>query len=283
LTHFDRRLHAIRDDLADARLRNDVDAARYAQGRRAFVRAPVVDLKRKPTAGAGLDTQLIYGASVMLFDESEGWAWVQCEHDGYVGYVDAEALAEAQEKPTHRVAVPRSFVYPGADLRFPRRAVLSMGSAITIVGETETRGTRYALTADGDALIAAHLRPVGEAVPDYVAVAELFLNTPYLWGGTTGFGIDCSGLVQTSMMIAGKAVLRDTDMQEERIGVEIDPSEGLQRGDLVFWKGHVAIMTDARTMIHANGHTMMVSLEPLADATQRIGYLYGEPTRYRRP
>jgi cell wall-associated NlpC family hydrolase len=139
------------------------------------------------------------------------------------------------------------------------------------------------LTSDGEALISEHLQPVREPAPDYVSVAELFLNTPYLWGGTTGFGIDCSGLVQTSMMMAGRKALRDTDMQEASLGVEIDPDYGLRRGDLVFWKGHVAIMTDPRMMIHANGHTMMVSREPLADAVARIGYLYGQPTRYRRP
>lgn len=283
MTHFDRRLHAIRDDLADARLKREIEAPRYAEGRRAFVRAPVVDLKRKPSENSGIDTQLIYGASVLLFDESDGWAWVQSEQDGYVGYVDAGTLAEAQERPTHRVVVPRTFLYPGPDLRFPRGSVLSMGSVVSVSGEAETRGTRYALTADGSALIAAHLRPADAVADDYVAVAELFLNTPYLWGGTTGFGIDCSGLVQTSMMMTGRKVLRDTDMQEATIGEEIDPAAGLRRGDLVFWKGHVAIMVDPHMMIHANGHTMMVSLEPLSDAIQRIGYLYGQPTRYRRP
>ncbi|MCO5063672.1 MAG: NlpC/P60 family protein [Rhizobiaceae bacterium] len=283
MTHFDRRLHAIRDDLADARLKADVAAPRYADGRRAFVRTPVADLRRKPADDAGLDTQLVFGAAVTLFDEMDGWAWVQTEHDGYVGYVEANVLAEAQEKPTHHVAVPRTFVYPGPDLRFPRRAVLSMGSAVSIVGAAETRGTHYAVTADGEALIAAHLLPVGEVAQDFVAMAELFLNTPYLWGGTTGFGIDCSGLVQTSMRMAGRRVLRDTDMQEATIGAEIDPAGGLRRGDLVFWKGHVAIMTGPDMMIHANGHTMMVSSEPLADAIARIGYLYGQPTRYRRP
>jgi len=283
LTHFDKRLHAIRDDLADVRLRSQVEVPRYAEGRRAFVRAPVVDLKRKPSESAGIDTQLIYGASVLLFDEAGEWAWVQSEHDGYVGYVDASVLAEAQERPTHRIVVPRTFIYPGADLRFPRGSVLSMGSVVAVSGEAETRGMRYALTADGNALIAGHLRPISENAQDYVAVAELFLNTPYLWGGTTGFGIDCSGLVQTSMMMAGRKVLRDTDMQEATIGEEIDPAKGLRRGDLVFWKGHVAIMVDPQMMIHANGHTMLVSLEPLADAIKRIGYLYGQPTRYRRP
>ena len=195
-------------------------------------------------------------------------------------------LDRKESAPTHLVAAPRSFVYPGPDLKLPRSGELSMGSAVAVTGYAETRGTRYALLSSGEAIIAGHLRPAGDAAPDYVAVAEAFLNTPYLWGGVSGFGIDCSGLVQLSMRMAGRAVLRDTDMQAESIGEPIHPGagfSGLRRGDLVFWKGHVAIMTDADNMIHANGHTMLVSRERLSDAIDRIGYLYGGPTGFRRP
>jgi cell wall-associated NlpC family hydrolase len=150
----------------------------------------------------------------------------------------------------------------------------------------ETRGTRYALLSTGEAMISGHLRPAGEFSEDYVAVAETLLMTPYLWGGSTAFGIDCSGLVQLAMRMTGRNVLRDTDMQAATIGEPIMSGEGysgLRRGDLVFWKGHVAIMTDERTMIHANGHTMLVSREGLTEAIDRIGYLYGGPTGFRRP
>ena len=161
-----------------------------------------------------------------------------------------------------------------------------MGSAVEVTGFSETRGTRYCELGSDGFMIAAHLRPVGEFSADYVAVAESLEHAPYLWGGTSGFGVDCSGLVQLSMRMTGRSVLRDTDMQERTVGEPVDPGPAcshLRRGDLVFWKGHVAIMADEHTAIHANGNTMMVSREPLAKAIARIAPLYGEPTSYRRP
>ena len=121
---------------------------------------------------------------------------------------------------------------------------------------------------------------------DYVGVAEQLLSTPYLWGGASAFGIDCSGFVQLSMRMTGRSAPRDSDMQAAHLGEPLDPGKdfaGLRRGDLVFWKGHIAIMLDGRNIIHANGHTMMVSREPLAEAVERIAYLYGGPTGFRRP
>lgn len=221
-----------------------------------------------------------------MFERADGWAWVQSVDDRYVGYVEDSALTSEKFKPTHLVTAPRSFVYTGPDLRFPMQRPLSMGSLVAVTGEAETRGTKYLTLGDGTAMIAGHLRPIGEAAPDYVAVAEEFLNTPYLWGGTSGFGIDCSGLVQLAMRMAGQNVLRDTNMQEDSLGHPLDPGkdfENVRRGDLVFWKGHVAVMTSETDMIHANGHTMLVSREGLKDAIQRIGYLYGQPTSFRRP
>ncbi len=286
LTAHDRRLHAFRPDLADKRLEGEVEAARFVAGRPARIAVPVADLRREPRAEAGIDTQFLYGDDVTVFDEAGGFAWVQGARDRYVGYVAASALGGRDDQPTHLVSVPRTFLYPGPDLRFPRRAALSMGSAVTVTGTAETRGTTYALLASGEAAIAGHLTPVGTHAADYVAVAESFENTPYLWGGVSGFGIDCSGLVQLAMRMAGRDVPRDSDMQADGLGAPLDPGEdhsGLRRGDLVFWKGHVAIMLDADTMIHANGHTMQVSREGLREAIARIGYLYGGPTGFRRP
>jgi cell wall-associated NlpC family hydrolase len=286
LTAHDARLHAFRPDLADARLKGEVSADRFVTGRPARIIAPVADVKKAPRADSGIDTQLIHGDDVLVFDETPGWAWVQAERDGYVGYVAQAHIGPREHAPTHRVVAPRSFVYPGADLRFARAGELSMGSLVTVVGNAETRGTAYALLPSGQAVIAGHLAPLETVADDFVAVAETLINTPYLWGGVSGFGIDCSGLVQLSMLMAGRNVLRDSDMQEAGLGERIVPGpefSGLRRGDLVFWKGHVAIMTDADNMIHANGHTMMVSREGLRDAIDRIGYLYGGPTTFRRP
>jgi cell wall-associated NlpC family hydrolase len=246
----------------------------------------VADVRKAPRPDSGVNTQFLLGDDVLVFEDAEGWAWVQGEHDGYVGYVDDTMIGAREAIVTHIVSVPRTFVYPGPDLRFPRSGQLSMGSTVAVVGGAETRGTHYALLPSGEALIAGHLRSIADISSDYVAVAEQFLGTPYLWGGVSGFGIDCSGLVQLAMRMAGRQVLRDSDMQAATLGEPLSAGtdfSGLQRGDLVFWKGHVAIMTDAENMIHANGHTMLVSREGLRAAVDRIGYLYGGPTGFRRP
>jgi cell wall-associated NlpC family hydrolase len=284
LTVLDRRLNAYRDDLADARLKGAVTAASFAEGRPAHVRAPVTDMRRNPRLDTGIDTQLVLGQDVVVFDENEGFAWVQSLADGYVGHVSANDLADGAARPTHVVRVPRTFVYRAPDLKLPISSTISLGSRVEVAGLEERRGTRYAVLNNGEAIVAAHLRSPSDGAADYVTVAETLVHTPYLWGGASAFGIDCSGLVQLSMRMAGRSVLRDSDMQAASIGSPVDPAQGgLRRGDLVFWKGHVAIMTDEKTIIHANGHTMSVSVEPLGEAVLRIGYLYGQPTGYRRP
>lgn len=286
MSAHDSRLHAFRADLADERLRGAIEAERFVPGRPARIAAYVADLRRAPRPDAEMDSQLLLGDDVRVFEESEGWAWVQAERDGYVGYVDGAAVAPIAGDATHVVSAPRTFIYPGPDMKLPRSGQLSMGSRIAVTGYAETRGTKYALLASGEAIVAGHLVAKDALPEDYVAVAEMLLNTPYLWGGSSGLGIDCSGLVQLALRMTGRAVLRDTDQQGETTGAAIDAGpayENLQRGDLVFWKGHVAIMTDAENMIHANGHTMLVSREPLGAAIERIGYLYGKPTGFRRP
>jgi cell wall-associated NlpC family hydrolase len=286
LTARDPRLHAFRTDLADERLRGEVDAPRFVSGQPARIRVAVADIRIAPRSDSGLSTQALYGDDVNVFDVVEGWAWIQAERDGYVGYVADAALADRSGTPTHAVSTPRTFVYPGPDLKLPISGELSMGSRVAVTGSAETRGTVYALLASGEAMIARHLQLLPETARDYVAVAETLIHTPYLWGGASAFGIDCSGLVQLSMRMAGTSVLRDSDMQAATIGTEIRPGahfSGLCRGDLVFWKGHVSIMTDPHGMIHASGHTMTVAREPLREAIERIAYLYGGPTAFRRP
>lgn len=285
MTDLDRRLSAFRDDLADARLAGAVSAARFVEGRRKRVTAPVLDLKSRPSPDAGIDTQLLCGETVLVFEEIEGWAWVQAERDGYVGYASADRLSEASA-PTHMVVAQRTFVYPGPELKLPPLACHSMGALLAIADVVENRGTQYARLVSGEAVIASHLQPIGWRADDWVGVAETLLHTPYLWGGASAFGIDCSGIVQLAMRMSGRSVLRDTDMQAASIGEPLDPGsdlKGLRRGDLVFWKGHVGIMRDGETLLHANGHTMTVASETLAGAVTRIAHLYGQPTGFRRP
>jgi cell wall-associated NlpC family hydrolase len=277
---LDRRLNAFRPDLAAEALKGKVDAARFVPGEPATVVAPVAALRPHADLARGIDTELLRGESLRVFDRADGFAWVQADFDGYVGYLPEDMIG-APIEPTHRIAAPRTFVYPEAELRKPVATALSMGSLVTVVGEAETRGTRYFLLAEGGAVIAAHCIPVGEKLgEDYVTVAARFLETPYLWGGRSGFGIDCSGLVQLSLMMVGRKAPRDSDMQAS-FGTEIGRDD-LRRGDLVFWKGHVGIMEDETTLLHANGHTMTVSRENFEAAVKRIGWLYEQPTGYRR-
>lgn len=279
---LDRRLNAFRPDLAETSLQGKVEAPHYVEGSPARIGLAKAPLRPKPDAGSDIDTQLLLGEPVMELDRREGWAWVKSGLDGYVGYVEEAALAMPRAAPTHWVTAPRTFVYPEPDMKRPVVAALSMGSRIAVTGEAETRGTKYLLT-DAGAIIARHAAAVDVPVSDdYVTVASRFLETPYLWGGRSGFGLDCSGLVQLSMMMTGRAVLRDTDMQRASIGEEIGRQD-LRRGDLVFWKGHVAVMTDGATMIHASGFTMNVSHEGLDEAIRRIEPMYGLPLVYRRP
>lgn len=282
---LDRRSHATRSDLADIRLKGRVEADRFAEGAPGEVIVPVASVRPRPDSRCSMDTEALYGEVLTVFDRSDGWAWVQLSADGYVGYVREEAISEGAGTATHVVSVPRSFVYPGPDLRFPFQAALSMGSRVKVTGTAETRGTQYALLDGGGGMIAAHLRPVGvAAVEDAVSIAARFLETPYLWGGRSGFGIDCSGLVQMALAMTGRPAPRDSDQQAESLGIAIDPDrDGLQRGDLVFWKGHVGFLEDPETLLHASGGTMYVTREPLRDAINRIGRLYGQPTVYRRP
>jgi cell wall-associated NlpC family hydrolase len=279
---LDRRLNAFRTDLAEKRLEGQVDALRFVEGKPARVIASTTAMRPEPSLTSGIDTELLFGEPVSVLDRRHGWAWVKSGVDDYVGYVEETALGPAGAEPSHWVTAPRTFVYSEPDMKRPTVKALSMGSRIAVTGEAETRGTRYLLVEDG-AVIAKHVAEVGMPVSgDYVDVATRFLASPYLWGGRSGFGLDCSGLVQLSMMMTGKTVLRDTDMQRASIGVEIGRDE-LRRGDLVFWKGHVAIMVDAGMMIHSSGFTMDVSHEGLDEAIKRIEPMYGLPLLYRRP
>lgn len=281
---LDRRLHAFRPDLADIRLKGQVEAARFVEGEPARIMQPVVGLKPRPETASGIDTELLLGETVRVFDTSGGWAYVQADADGYVGYLPEDCISrDMSPAATHHVIVPRTFAYPEAELRRPPVRALSLGSRLCVTGEAETRGTGYLSLEDGTAVIAAHCLPLGAwPAEDPVALAVRFLETPYLWGGRSGFGIDCSGLVQLCHQMTGRTPPRDSDMQRDGYGAEISVDE-VRRGDLVFWKGHVGLMEDTETLLHASGHTMSVTRERFQDAVARIGYLYGPPTLCRRP
>jgi cell wall-associated NlpC family hydrolase len=267
--NFDKRLTPARADLADERLRGQIAAERYSTGASMHVVAPTAPLRRHPAPDAPLDTEVLMGDAVTVYDEHEGWAWGQLEGDGYVGYVPSEALRAQAPAPTHRVTALRTFIYPGANLKMPPSAWLSLGAGVAVEG---TDG-EYSRLAGGGFVFSGHLGPLASHDSDFVTVAERFVGTPYLWGGKTSLGLDCSGLIQLSLAAAGMAAPRDTDMQERALGapVEIRPDlGGLRRGDLIFWQGHVGVMLDAERLLHANGYHMTVTVEPLRLVEERI-------------
>lgn len=278
---YDPRITPARPDLAAAHLKGRVEAGRFVDGERRRIRFAQTPVKKIPRPDAPLETEALMGEAVTVYDvDEEGWAWGQLEADGYVGWFSADALGPLDPEPTHRVIAPRSHFYPIAGIKAEPLGAVPMGASLPV---TRIEG-RYAATPYGF-IRESHLAPLDAAMPDYVTAAERLIGTPYIWGGKSGAGLDCSGLVQLSMMLAGQKAPRDSDMQAASLGTALPPGvNGLQRGDLVFWKGHVGIMRDAETLLHANAFHMAVTSEPLGEALARIeAGGDGRPTGFRRP
>lgn len=266
---LDPRLTPARPDLASAGLAGLVEAARFVEGTRHRIGWPSVPVKAQPSPEAPLVTEALFGESVTVFEiTEEGWAWGQLDADHYVGWLSAEALAPLDGEPTHKVTALSTPVFPGPSIKLPPSRLLSFGSRLVVAGTRE----RFVVT-EGGFIFAGHLAPVSAQEADFVAVAARFLGLPYLWGGRSGAGMDCSGLVQMALTACGIACPRDSDMQESAVG-ETVPFSGdagvLKRGDLVFWPGHVGIVEDGATLLHATAYFMAVVREPLAEALVRI-------------
>jgi cell wall-associated NlpC family hydrolase len=280
---LDWRRTPARPDLAADFLKGQVSAERFVRGQPMQVVMAYAPWRREPRADAALDTQALLGETALVFETTEeGWCWAQRAADGYVGWTPRAALSESLAETTHRIRVPASFAYPGPSIKLPPVMRLSMGAQLRIVA----REGDLCLAERVGYIHAGHLVPDTDAETDFVAVAERFENVPYLWGGNTSEGLDCSGLVQVALQACGVKAPRDSDMQAAELGLPVAMSadySGLRRGDLVFWKGHVGIIRDAETLLHANGFHMAVASEPLAGAIQRIAEKsYGAVTGVRR-
>jgi cell wall-associated NlpC family hydrolase len=279
---LDKRLHAFRDNLADARLEGLVKAEQFVDGIARRVVSPVADIRREPNLTAPIESQALYGESFLVFEDRAGFCWAQLQTDKYVGYIESHNLTPNLETPNYKVAVPRTFTYSDSDLKMPIVQSLSLGSQLSVIDENETRGTHYLKLSTGDYIIAHHAKPIDTHENDPVSIALSLLHTPYLWGGRSAFGIDCSGLVQLCYATCGYTLPRDSDMLSQNAGVVLQKNEPLKRSDLVFWKGHVALMESTDTIIHASGHSMAVVVEFYEQALNRIEPIYGLPTVFRR-
>jgi len=275
--NFDPRITPARPELAAKHLEGKVTAARFVAGEEREVIDAQAPVRQEPALDAPLVSEALLGERVTVYEfNDEGWAWGQLADDGYVGWLPANALLAPREAPTHKVRALRTLVFPGPSIKLPPVVMPPLGAKLAVTREQD----RFAVSPLGF-VPTGHLTPLDHRETDFVAVAERFVGTPYLWGGKTNYGLDCSGLVQVALTACGNPCPRDSDMQERALGTPID-IHSIRRGDLVFWKGHVAIVRDQATCVHANAFHMAVAIEPIAETIARISASDTDVTSVKR-
>lgn len=292
---LDPRLHAYRPDLADRRLEGRVRSDRYVSGAPGLTTVGAAPLRARPDPTAPAAATLLHGEPVWIFDTSGGWRWVQSHWDGYVGYVaepdiaqlggDAEAgrgsggALDDPQRDARVVGVLRTHLYPKPDFKTAPLGWAPFGGRLRV---TSDQDGRFVQTISGAWVVESHLAAPGP-VADWVAEAERFVGSPYLWGGETSDGVDCSGLIHIALQRAGVACPRDSDMQAAALGGALSDDAAPRRGDLIFWAGHVGVLCDPQTLLHAHAGAMLCEREPVNEAILRIRDAgFGEVTGRRR-
>jgi hypothetical protein len=273
----DKRVTPARPEVAAAYLKGKVDAARFVEGEVFQVHRGRITLWNSPDHPKSQDSELLFGDLFTVYDRVRGWAWGQSARDSYVGWVDDDGLTPVFFRPDHKITVLMTPLLTKADLKTPVWDMLPLNAEVSVI----SRENGYARIAPEFYIYEKHLAPDGAAAGDWVSIAERFVGVPYVWGGKTAAGLDCSGLIQTALQAVGKAAPRDTDMMEKALG-EAVAIDQVRRGDLVFWKGHMGVMLDEKRLLHANAFHMMVAIEPLADAVARIDAVAGPITSIKR-
>jgi NlpC/P60 family/Bacterial dipeptidyl-peptidase Sh3 domain len=273
---LDPRIHAVRHDLADVSLAGILFAPHYAKAKAKHCSVAGVALREKNAVSAPAVSQLLHGETFHVLDITGDWAWGFCEHDGYVGYIERSSLTAGEMTPTYRISASAAPLFSGASIKSPIKTILPIGAQL----DGAIEGDFLACTEGF--VHTRHITPLTDRSSDWVSAAQAYLGQPYVWGGRGFGGIDCSGLVQMALAACGVKAPRDSDMQRESIGIALDANAPLQRGDIVFFPGHVGIMTDGENMIHANAYWMATVIEPLADVVARLDAEHDQPILAKR-
>jgi cell wall-associated NlpC family hydrolase len=283
---MDPRLTPAGPSLALSSLKGKVSSETFTDGIQATIIHPNVSIKANPAPNAANVSEMLFGEHLTVIKASDGWAWIQANLDDYVGFVPVAAYTNKSLTPTHRVSEPLTHLYGSSDMKLPALMPLPMGSQVQVKGSIDKGFVEVTNSYSGDNtsgwIYESHLSPLNTKPKNFTDVAEKFLGSPYLWGGRTMAGIDCSALVQMAAIMASIPCPRDTDMQLAAFKNDIRGDEPLKRGDVLFFHGHVVIMVDEKNIIHANGFVMKVMIEPLADLIERQKKIHSDPVIGRK-
>lgn len=297
----DPRLTPANDRVAHVSLRHLYPDRQAVKGVWMRVTAPVADLRISPDRPRA--RQMLAGARFLTLDRTGDWVFGQSGRDGYVGWVLAGTLGPDMAV-SHRISALSTHVYPAPDLKVEPVGCLPCGALVAVAADgvapgavsathaaqqspaqtaaqsaAQSAARGFAALSGGGFVPWPHLTALDQPAADPVDEALRFVGVPYLWGGNSAAGIDCSGLVQVAFWGCGLDCPGDSDMQRATVGVVVDSSSPPLRGDLIFWDGHVALCAGSDQIVHANAYHMAVTVEGFTATCARIVVMGGGAVR----